>query len=431
TVAVGFISGSFNSTIPDKDINNSLFVVNTEFRLAEEYVPSTSKITSGEVTRLVRDDMLNPLKELLRASKNEGAPLSIVSGYRSYRKQEEVFESKLEKVKSEEAALEYVALPGSSEHQLGLAADLSNNNWTGLNESFAKTRQGKWLDANAYKYGFIIRYMPDYVDVTGYNYEPWHVRYIGKEHSEKINSMNNIPLEWYVSLLRLNTYNSLLNDTIQTVEWNYPVSLKNLLNKNNLFVDKTSNTIKNYNIKDLISLEGTDIKLMPDAAIALKHMIDAAEIEGYLIVPTRAYKSLEAQDIDKDKFKSLEYESGLLVDLDIKDNPSKNFAKSDEFAWLKANCASFGFIIRYPEGKKQFTEVAEIPNTFRYIGNEAASYLNNNNLCLEEFNSEWNAYLSDYLTKGGKLNPFEPMPAISNTNINNFDITIESEKTKN
>lgn len=429
TLAIGLVSGSFNNAMPDKDINNSLFIVNPEYRLAEEYVPSTSKIISGEVTRLVRDDMVTPLKELLRASKNEGSQLYIVSGYRSYKKQEEVFESKLEKVKSEEAAQEYVALPGSSEHQLGLAADLSNNNWTGLYESFGKTKQGKWLDANAYKYGFVIRYMPDYVNVTGYNYEPWHVRYVGKEHSEKINSMNNIPLEWYVSLLRLNTYTTLLNNESKSIDWAYPVSLKSLLNKNNIFVDKTSTTINNYNINDLIPVDDAfmDIQLKPEASLALKHMIDAAEIEGYTLIPTKGYKTLKAQEDAKDKLKSLEYESGLLIDLALTEN--SNFAKSEEYTWLKANCASFGFIQRYPQGKKDFTEMDEIANTFRYIGNEGAAYVNSNNLCFEEYTNQWNNYFNDYTAQGGKIHLFEPLNNKTNDESidNNFDITIEGE----
>jgi len=96
-------------------------------------------------------------------------------------------------------AAKYVALPGQSEHQTGLAMDVTSEsaNW-GLSNNFGETNEGKWLKDNCYKYGFILRYPEGKEDITGYNYEPWHIRYVGKKVSTYIYT-NNITLEEFFS----------------------------------------------------------------------------------------------------------------------------------------------------------------------------------------------------------------------------------------
>ncbi len=86
------------------------------------------------------------------------------------------------------------ALPGASEHQLGLAMDVAQRNSSQLNSGFGNTEAGKWVAANAYRFGFIVRYQEGMEDITGYSYEPWHIRYVGKEYANEIYAFGQ-PLE--------------------------------------------------------------------------------------------------------------------------------------------------------------------------------------------------------------------------------------------
>jgi D-alanyl-D-alanine carboxypeptidase len=96
----------------------------------------------------------------------------------------------------EETALN-VALPGKSEHALGLALDLISNQYSELDEKQQTTAEAKWLAENCYKYGFILRYPPEKTNITGIVYEPWHYRYVGEEHAAKITE-RGITLEEYI-----------------------------------------------------------------------------------------------------------------------------------------------------------------------------------------------------------------------------------------
>ncbi len=109
----------------------------------------------------------------IRMKRASGYDMRIVSGFRSYSKQESTYAYWCS-IDGEELASTYSARPGHSEHQTGLAMDI-----TSLNQSYGKTAEGKWLAANCYKYGFIIRYPKGKTNITGYMYEPWHVRYLG------------------------------------------------------------------------------------------------------------------------------------------------------------------------------------------------------------------------------------------------------------
>lgn len=114
------------------------------------------------------------------AAASEGLTLEIVSGFRSYDEQKSIYNNYVENEGKDEADSKS-ARPGHSEHQLGLAMDLNS-----LKTSFKDTPEGKWLANNCYKYGFIIRYPEDKVSITGYVYEPWHVRYLGVNLATKV-----------------------------------------------------------------------------------------------------------------------------------------------------------------------------------------------------------------------------------------------------
>ncbi len=125
--------------------------------------------------------------------KASGYDMEIVSGFRSYERQEEVYKywcgiSGIEKAKT------YSAQPGHSEHQAGLAIDI-----TSLEQTYADTDEGKWLAENCWKYGFIIRYPKDKMSITGYMWEPWHVRYLGKSTAKLVHD-SGLTLEEFLCL---------------------------------------------------------------------------------------------------------------------------------------------------------------------------------------------------------------------------------------
>ena len=120
------------------------------------------------------------LDEMFAAAKNDGITLKVVSGFRSYSTQKTLYENYVKR-DGQAAADRYSARAGHSEHQTGLAFDLNSTK-----DSFADTKEGKWIAQNAHKYGFIVRYPKDKEEITGYMYEPWHIRYLGKDIAPKV-----------------------------------------------------------------------------------------------------------------------------------------------------------------------------------------------------------------------------------------------------
>ncbi len=156
-----------------------ILLVNKEFSLPKAYGDG---LDSEAYTAYVR---------MKRAS---GYDMSIVSGFRSYTKQESTFRYWCS-VDGEAVAETYSARPGHSEHQTGLAMDI-----TSLKQSYGKTAEGKWLAQNCVDYGFIIRYPKGKSDITGYMYEPWHIRYLGKS-TAKLVSDSGLTLEEFLGVV--------------------------------------------------------------------------------------------------------------------------------------------------------------------------------------------------------------------------------------
>lgn len=129
--------------------------------------------------RILRRDVSASVVRMGNAMKAAGKGTLIVqSGYRSYSSQKTIHKAKvraLGKVKGEKLA----ARPGYSEHQTGLAVDFAARGVSTLQVSFAKTKAGKWLATNAYRYGFVLRYPSGKTAITGYSFEPWHFRFVG------------------------------------------------------------------------------------------------------------------------------------------------------------------------------------------------------------------------------------------------------------
>lgn len=173
---------------------SSIYVlVNKQRNLPSSYVPEDLVVpdvpfsfAGDSPKKQMRKEAARALEALFRAAEKDGIELKAVSGYRSYATQKSIFESNASK-KGEEVANRTSARPGQSEHQTGLAMDISSAGvGYALEESFGKTKEGKWLAKHAPDHGFIIRYLKGEEPITGYSYEPWHVRYVGKEIAKDI-----------------------------------------------------------------------------------------------------------------------------------------------------------------------------------------------------------------------------------------------------
>lgn len=145
-----------------------------------EFLPDTL-----ESAKLMRYEAAKALEKLFFRAKRSGIKLYAVSGFRSFKRQREIFKSNYEK--DGEKASRYSARPGQSEHQTGLAMDVtcSEVNYE-LCESFENTDAYKWLKGNLHNFGFILRYPKGKESITGYVFEPWHLRYVGKELANRL-----------------------------------------------------------------------------------------------------------------------------------------------------------------------------------------------------------------------------------------------------
>ena len=210
TLSAGLLEGSFQVAAPDKDVTGTAFLVNRQHEVAEKYVPEVRKTNVYGMSQSMREDAATALEEMFVAAKEEGVSLASVSGYRSYSKQSTIYARKKKTTGSAAKADLLVALPGTSEHQLGLAMDVAQKGSSQLNERFGNTPAGKWINDNAHRFGFIVRYQKGYEEITGYSYEPWHVRYVGKEHAQAIFE-SGVPMEIYISAHRLKIYDYLIH----------------------------------------------------------------------------------------------------------------------------------------------------------------------------------------------------------------------------
>lgn len=185
----------FNKKRYSVDSPDSLWVVANKKRpLPASYV---SRELAGIDGSFLEADANQQTKHLIDAAKKDQVPLKVISGYRSYQDQKKVYESYVRK-DGQAMADTYSARPGFSEHQTGLAADLGNTNGTcDLEICFETTPGGAWMAAHAHEYGFIIRYGKDKTPITGYQYEPWHIRYVGKELAAEMNKTGQTMEEFF------------------------------------------------------------------------------------------------------------------------------------------------------------------------------------------------------------------------------------------
>lgn len=170
--------------------NPYLIFVNKDNPLSSDYIPSSLMPIDGSLSsnQGISADAkaLNAYLDMREQALAEDIHMVICSAYRSYELQSTLYNRYLS-TKGEEWTKLHSAYPGTSEHQTGLALDITSKEMGyGLDVSFENTKEGIWLKEHCWEYGFIIRYPEGKTDITGYTYEPWHIRYVGEEYAAYI-----------------------------------------------------------------------------------------------------------------------------------------------------------------------------------------------------------------------------------------------------
>lgn len=179
---------------------NDVILVNGDYGVGD-YKPEKLVVPNIEFNddscneeKKVSYEIKEPLENMINDAKSDNVVLIGNSAYRSYKSQKEVYNNRVNAVGRKKAE-DYVAKPGFSEHQTGLCIDVTNRD-----KYFVKgTEEADWIANNCYKYGFIIRYPEGKENITGISYEPWHIRYVGKEIAKQIHN-KGITLEEYLGV---------------------------------------------------------------------------------------------------------------------------------------------------------------------------------------------------------------------------------------
>ena len=166
---------------------SGILIANKTYALPSNYNPGVNSAAQSAFNTMAAD------------AAKQGINLYIVSGFRSYSSQASIYNNYVAR-DGKAAADRYSARPGHSEHQTGLAFDVNS-----LSQSFENTAEGKWLAANCHNYGFIIRYPKGKESVTGYMYEPWHIRYLGTSTASAVHN-SGLTLEEYLGINSAYTY---------------------------------------------------------------------------------------------------------------------------------------------------------------------------------------------------------------------------------
>jgi zinc D-Ala-D-Ala carboxypeptidase len=176
-------------------------VVDTKFQLPSTFEPPDLvdvKAAGFDTGDKVRQIIVDDLAALRKAAAANGTPLGLISAYRSYSYQKGLYDRAVAK-EGDAKARQGTARPGHSEHQLGTAVDLLAAGSQNLVPAFGDTATGKWLAANAATYGFVISYPDVPIDQACYEFEPWHLRYVGRDRAPTIASSGMTPRAWMLS----------------------------------------------------------------------------------------------------------------------------------------------------------------------------------------------------------------------------------------
>ncbi len=181
-------------------VNKERPLAPTNYTPADLVVPRVPLRVPGNESMQLRQPASQALETMFAGAHSAGIPLMLSSGYRSYSYQVGLYNGYVKSV-GQSGADAVSARPGYSEHQTGLAADIEPlDEKCDVSVCFANLPAGKWLAANAYRYGFIVRYPADKTKITGYDYEPWHFRYVGIQLSTEMHKLHVETLEEFFGL---------------------------------------------------------------------------------------------------------------------------------------------------------------------------------------------------------------------------------------
>ena len=218
TLGAAMMFESWGYMMPHQDPTDTLILVSKNNKapavpvtLVKPDVQPTREAVSENI--YMRPEAAAALEDLFEAAAQDGITLYATSGYRSYSTQKAIFERKLERM-DEKQANASVAKPGYSEHQTGLAMDIEGETTkgTGLTEAFGESPEGIWTAEHCAEYGFIIRYPKGKTNITGYIYEPWHLRYVGKEAAAEITELG-VTFEEYILAVRSERIETMQEET--------------------------------------------------------------------------------------------------------------------------------------------------------------------------------------------------------------------------
>ena len=182
--------------LPDIDIEGWEFILANPDNEIGDYTPELSTLEGQKFDERI----IEALTEFVEAARAEGLSVYLSSGYRGYDEQSYLYNRKVSQY-GEEQAKKIVAPPGTSEHQTGLACDITDKYYEFKDSSLENTELYKWMSKNCQDYGFIVRYPADKGEETGIIYEPWHFRYVGVEAAEYIME-NGLCLEEFIELYK-------------------------------------------------------------------------------------------------------------------------------------------------------------------------------------------------------------------------------------
>ncbi len=169
--------------------SNTTLLIKKGFSISKDYVPEDLvevNIPTATTNNKMRSDAAKALESMYQDAKKEGLTLVVNSAYRSYEDQQKIYDEYF-RIYDEVTAARLVAVPGTSEHQLGLSVDLTSQSVVdGQFGVFGSTPEYQWVIKNAYHYGFILRYPSDKIEITGITNEPWHYRYVGVKLATKL-----------------------------------------------------------------------------------------------------------------------------------------------------------------------------------------------------------------------------------------------------
>ncbi len=185
----------------DSDNGDKLILVNKQYTVSENFVPIDLVAIPGHLSTnqgiSIKSETYNAYLAMLADANAAGHEIKICSAYRSYSLQTSLYNNYVANY-GVDYANKISAYPGRSEHHTGWALDITSKSMGyGLSQSFINTPEGQWINENCANYGFIIRYPANKTDITGYMYEPWHIRYVGVDAAKDIMA-RGITLEEYL-----------------------------------------------------------------------------------------------------------------------------------------------------------------------------------------------------------------------------------------